>query len=39
MNFFLLMIAPPLVLILSIVFLFLWGAKGKERYQGDEKIN
>lgn len=36
MNFFLIMIAPPLVLILSVFFLFLWGAKGKERVKGEE---
>jgi hypothetical protein len=30
MNFFLIMVAPPLILVLSVVFLFSWGAIGKD---------
>jgi hypothetical protein len=30
MNFFLIMIAPPLILVLSVAFMFIWGAMGKE---------
>jgi hypothetical protein len=30
MEFFLIMIAPPLIVVFSLALLFLWGAKGKE---------
>ncbi|WP_437177696.1 cytochrome bd oxidase small subunit CydS [Halalkalibacter nanhaiisediminis] len=33
MSFFLIMIAPFLILIFSVIGLFWWGAKGKEPYQ------
>jgi hypothetical protein len=35
MNFFLIMIAPPLILVISVVLLFVWGAKGKEKIRKD----
>jgi hypothetical protein len=31
MEHFLIMIAPELVVVLAVVVLFIWGAKGKER--------
>jgi hypothetical protein len=31
MDTFFIMIAPELVVVLSIAVLFIWGAKGKER--------
>jgi hypothetical protein len=30
MSFFLIMIAPPLILVLSVAFLFIWGAVEKD---------
>jgi hypothetical protein len=30
MDFFLIMIAPPLIVVASVVYLFYWGAKGSE---------
>ncbi|MFS3928206.1 MULTISPECIES: cytochrome bd oxidase small subunit CydS [Priestia] len=33
MNTFLIMIAPVLLVVGAIVFLFIWGAKGKSPYQ------
>jgi hypothetical protein len=32
MQFFLIMIAPPLIVLVSLAVLFFWGAKGKETY-------
>jgi hypothetical protein len=32
MQFFLIMIAPPLIVLTSLAALFIWGAKGKEAY-------
>ncbi|WP_408055242.1 cytochrome bd oxidase small subunit CydS [Sutcliffiella halmapala] len=32
MNNFLIMIAPPLIVGFAVFILFLWGAKGKEKY-------
>jgi nitrogen fixation-related uncharacterized protein len=32
MENFLIMIAPPLIIVVAIGVLFLWGAKGKEKY-------
>ncbi|WP_405083518.1 cytochrome bd oxidase small subunit CydS [Paenibacillus psychroresistens] len=31
MEHFLIMIAPELVVVLSVAILFIWGARGKER--------
>ncbi|GAA0361179.1 cytochrome bd oxidase small subunit CydS [Bacillus horti] len=38
MDFFLIMIAPPLVLFFSVALLFIWGAYGKEKVgkEGEE---
>ncbi|WP_442857071.1 cytochrome bd oxidase small subunit CydS [Bacillus sp. FJAT-45037] len=33
MDFFLIMIAPILLVVLCVLGLFLWGAKSKEPYQ------
>lgn len=33
MDFFLIMIAPILIVVLAVIGLFWWGAKGKEPYQ------
>jgi len=33
MENFLIMIAPPLIIVVAIVVLFLWGAAGKEKYK------
>jgi nitrogen fixation-related uncharacterized protein len=33
MENFLIMIAPPLIIIVAIGVLFLWGAAGKEKYK------
>ncbi|WP_399201172.1 cytochrome bd oxidase small subunit CydS [Sutcliffiella deserti] len=32
MDYFLIMIAPVLVIVLAVFLLFLWGAIGKEEY-------
>jgi hypothetical protein len=31
MDFFLMMLAPEIVVVLAVAILFIWGAKGKER--------
>jgi hypothetical protein len=33
MNTFLIMFVPILLVLVSLVFLFIWGAKGKQPYQ------
>ncbi|WP_425481205.1 cytochrome bd oxidase small subunit CydS [Metabacillus lacus] len=33
-NFWLIMVAPFVVVILAVVLLFWWGAKGDEKYKG-----
>ncbi|CAG9622658.1 cytochrome bd oxidase small subunit CydS [Sutcliffiella rhizosphaerae] len=33
MEHFLIMYASPLIIVVSVFFLFLWGAKGKEKYK------
>ncbi|WP_017729443.1 cytochrome bd oxidase small subunit CydS [Halalkalibacterium ligniniphilum] len=37
MDFFLIMIAPILIVVFAILLLFWWGAKGKELYKDEPK--
>ncbi|MFD6440308.1 hypothetical protein ACFWDG_10970 [Peribacillus sp. NPDC060186] len=33
MNIFLIMVAPWIILVIAIIFLFVWGGKGKDTYR------